>query len=545
MQVQNRIYQINSFKFSILSIAIIILLSLLGACNDTEIKSSEATIEVFTFQPEFNIGLNEVIIGEISRAEISEYNINLSVPYNVSLTQLVATFNYVGVKVVIKATDQISGVTPNDFSDPLIYHIISENGETTQYTVTVTNNPARLPRVYINTEGYFEFKDEDKENYINSTIRVEDLDNYYNTDTEFVSEGEIKGRGNSTWWGVPKKPYRIRLEKKSSLLGMSNDRNWALLANYYDKTLLRNTVAFEISRIAQMSWTPKSVSVDYYMNGTYRGVYTLTEHVRVSDERLNLDLVSSNDNTGEALTGDYFLELDFHYDEPYKFKTNIKELPIMFKDPDEPTPDQFNYVRNYFNTAEQALYSNNFTDPEEGYRKYINVESIINYYIIHELSKNVDGNLRGSCHMALRRNGKIEMPMVWDFDLAFGNADYITWEQGASSSEWDGWFIKTQSPWFDRFFQDPTFVAELKKRWNELKPQLDELPNFIRLHAEELNEAQFRNFSPRPKGAGWSITEEFWNTKKIRGSYQNEVNYLIYFIEKRLEWLDVNLNYLN
>lgn len=534
----NRFNHRKNSKQSLLSL-LVILLTILTACNDTENKSGEASIDFFTFQSELNSKLDEAII-----AEISEYNINLSVPYNVSLDQLVATFNFVGVKVEVNSKEQISGVTSNNFSNPLVYTVVAPNGETTQYIVTVTNNPPRLPRVYINTEGNYELKDEDKENYINSTIRVEDLDNYYTTDTRIESEGEIKGRGNSTWWGVAKKPYRIKLEKKNSLLGMSNDRNWALLANHFDKTLLRNLTAFEISRIAQMSWTPLSVSVDYYMNGTYRGVYTLTEHVRVSDERLNLNIVSSDDNTGDAVTGDYFLELDFHYDEPYKFKTELRSLPIMFKDPEAPTSNQFEYVENYFNKAEAVLYSENFLNPTEGYRKYIDVESFINYYIVHELSKNVDGNFRGSCHMSLRRNGKIELPMVWDFDLAFGNADYITWEQGASSSDWDGWYIKTQSPWFDRLFQDPAFVAELKSRWNELKPQLDKVPLFIREHAELLNEAQARNFSPKPQGAGWSITHKEWNTNKIRGSYQNEVNYLIQFVEKRVQWLDTNINNL-
>ena len=325
---------------------------------------------------------------------------------------------------------------------------------------------------------------------------------------------------------------------------MSNERNWVLLANYFDKSLLRNTVAFEISRIADMSWTPKLVSVDYYMNGTYRGVYTLTEHVRVSDERLDLDLVTENDNSGEALTGDYFLELDFHYDELFKFKTEMKELPIMFKDPEEPTPNQFEYVENFFNTAESVLYSANYQDPEEGYRKYIDVESFINYYIIHEVSKNVDGNFRGSCHMALRRNGKIELPMVWDFDIAFGNADHLTWEQGASSNGPEGWYIKTQSPWFDRFFEDETFVSELKARWNELKPQLDGIPQYIRDEAFALKVSQALNFSPKPQGAGWDIRQKHWNTERVPGSYEKEVDFLVEFVEKRLEWLDDNINEL-
>ena len=521
---------------------IILIFTLFTSCSaqeDEDILPSEAIIENFSFQPEYNSGLDEEITAKIRGTEI-----NITVPYKVSLEELIATFTFYGAKLEISNIEQISNVTKNNFTETLIYRVTAENGEVKEYTVTVTKNPPRIPRLYINTEGNFEFKDQDKENYINSTIRIEDLDNYYTTETEFISEGEIKGRGNSTWWGVPKKPYRIKLNEKSRVLGMSNDRNWALLANYFDKTLLRNITAFEISRIAEMRWTPKSISVDYYMNGTYRGVYTLTEHVRVSDERLDFDLVSPDDNSGEAVTGDYLLELDFHYDEPYKFKTDMRQLPIMFKDPDEPTGSQFNYVIDFFNTAESVLYSDNFTDPIDGYRKYIDVESFINYYIVHEISKNVDGNFRGSCHMALRKNGKIELPMVWDFDIAFGNADHITWEQGASSTEWDGWYIKTQSPWFDQLFKDPAFVAELKDRWNELKPELDEVPNFIRSHAKDLNEAQARNFSPKPQGAGWSITENLWNTNNIRGSYQNELNYLTYFVEKRIQWLDLNINNL-
>ena len=173
---------------------------------------------------------------------------------------------------------------------------------------------------------------------------------------------------------MPKKPYRIKLDEKAKLLGMSTDKNWALLANYSDKSLLRNVAAFEISRIVDMKWTPKSVSVEFYLNGTYQGVYCLTEQVRVSSERLDLDLVTDQDISGEALTGDYFMELDFHFDEGARFKTDLKELPMMFKDPEEPTAEQFEYVKNFYNTAETVLYSENFKDAEDGYRKYIDVE---------------------------------------------------------------------------------------------------------------------------------------------------------------------------
>jgi spore coat protein CotH len=524
---------------SLLYLALILLTGLIACDKESEKEVLEPKFESFTLRPEFNSGLNEVVVGDRSGIEIK-----LTVPYNVSLNNLVVSFNYVGVKVEVNGVEQISNVTANDFSQPVTYTVFGINSEPREYTVTITKKLPQLPQVYVEVEGRQEYRDDEKETYKKITLKVMDPDNLYTSTTEFNAIGEMKGRGNSTWYGVPKKPYRIKLDEKSSLLSMSTDKNWALLANFYDKTLLRNLTAFEISKIVEMPWTPKSVSVDYYMNGTYRGVYTLTEHVRVSDERVNLNIVSQNDNSGDAVTGDYFLELDFHYDEPYRFRTNKKNLPIMFKDPEEPTTNQFNYVENFFNMAEEVLYSENFTDPVEGYRKYIDVPSFINYYIVQELAKNVDGNLRGSCYMALRKKGKIEFPLVWDFDLAFGNADHITWEQGATSSEWDGWFIKTQSPWFDRLFQDPQFVNELKSRWNELKPKLNMIPDFIKEHAHLLNDSQKRNFSPKPIGAGWSITDQQWNTSKIRGSYEKEVEYLINFVEKRLEWLDTNINAL-
>jgi len=148
--------------------------------------------------------------------------------------------------------------------------------------------------------------------------------------------------------------------------------------------------------------------------------------------------------------------------------------------------------------------------------------------------------------MAIRQNGKIEMPLVWDFDIAFGNADHITWEQGATSAEYDGWFIKTCSPWYDRLFEDPYFVAEVKKRWNEVKPKLENLPDYIHKQSLLIKDAQVRNFSPVVNGgAGWDINKVEWNTKRIRGSYDAELSYLMNFVEKRIVWLDTNINKLN
>ena len=514
----------------------ITLFSLFISCSDSsDVElSSISTIESFSFQSNLNANLDEDVVGTIS-----DNNITLLIPYNVSANRLIATFTYSGVTIQIGGKEQASGVTVNSFDKPVVYTVVAENGTKVNYTVTVANKSSGIPSVYINTRAGAPILD--KGNYVEATIRIDGDGKYDN----FEGATSIRGRGNSTW-EMPKKPYKLKLDKEAPLFGMNSHREWAVLANYFDKTFLRNITAFEISRIAEMSWTPSSVSFELYLNEAYQGVYTMTEQVTVSKDRFDIELVKPTDISGEALTGGYFLELDFHFDEAYKFKTERAKLPIMFKDPKKPAVEQFNYVQSYYNLAEEVLYSENYRDSENGYRKYIDVESFINYYIVQELSKNVDGNMRGSCFMAIRRNGKIEQPLVWDFDLAFGNADYITWEQGATSAGWDGWYIKTCSPWFDRLFEDPQFVEELKDRWNELKPQLDKLPSFIKEHALMLDDAQTRNFSTKEtNGAGWDINKVDWNTSRVSGSYKAEINYLVTFVEKRIGWMDSNINKLN
>jgi hypothetical protein len=492
-------------------------------------KSSVAELESFTFQSAINSGLAKTVAGKIQGQDVT-----LAIPYPALPNNLIANFAFKGRTVMVGSTEQVSGVTKNNFSSPVTYTVVADDGTKKDYIVTVLI-VKRLPSLYMDTGGAEIL---DKENYVSSTIKMDDLDNYYTSTVSFTATTGVRGRGNSTW-GMPKKPYRLKLDSKASLLGLPSDKDWALLANYTDKTLIRNITAFEISRIAGMRWTPASYSIDFYKNNVYQGVYSFTEHVKVAKDRLDMNLVGSSD-----VAGGYLLELDFHWDEPYKFKTTQKQLPMMYKDPDEPNSAQRNYVESLFNTTEDVLYSSNFMDATNGYRKYIDVESFINYFIVQELAKNVDGNMRGSCYMAIR-DGKIEMPLVWDFDIAFGNANHIATEFPPTTTGPDGWFIKEKSPWFDRFFQDPAFVAQLKTRWNTLKPQLDNISKFIKNKALTLEEAQARNFGSKASGgAGWNINEVTWPNYIDRHSYAGEINFLVDFVEKRLKWLDTEINKL-
>lgn len=381
----------------------------------------------------------------------------------------------------------------------------------------------------------------DKKNYVSGTITVQDPEKHYSEVTEFSSEMGIRGRGNSTWsW--PKKPWKVKLSSKAEILGMPADKEWALLANYSDRTLMRNIVAMKLSEMCGFSWTPRIRSVHVYLNDEYQGVYTICEHKKVSASRVNIEVIDETDNTGEALTGGYYLEIESDQDADVCWWTSMG-VPLMFGEPETPTNAQINYVKNLINDFETALCSETFADSETGYAAYIDLKSFIDFYIVQELTKNVDGNVRKSAFLTKERGKKLEMYHLWDFDLTMGNCGYFDSRVGNGP---EGFWVKDYNSssvygdgWYWRLFQDPAFVAQVKQRWNELKPQFETIPTFIETQAQILDAAQKKNFEV------WSIHESVdWVKFPSRGSYKAEVDYLKTFYTKRLDWLDKELSKL-
>ncbi len=418
--------------------------------------------------------------------------------------------------------DDSSSLPVYVFHDRLTLYIYVSNGSRIAFA---HRKPKSIPTVRLFTDGKALIRD--KENYVNGSVRVEDPACIYSADTLYEGRMRIRGRGNSTW-GMPKKPYKIKLDEKASLLGMPKDKEWCLLANYSDKTLLRNITAMEVSRILDMAWTPRMRSVDVYLNDEYLGCYTLSEHKKVAAARVDID-------TDE---GDVYLEIEENQDEPRCFWTGMG-VPIMFSDPDEPDDALFDSTVKYFEEFEAALQANDFTDPEKGYAAYIDVDSFVNYYIIQELVKNVDGNLRKSSFLTRSPGGKMVMYHVWDFDLALGNCDYF---DAAVGCGYTGFFIKDYGSWgrnwgwYPRLFSDPAFVDKVQARWKEVLPQLKNVPDFIDVQRTLLYGAEERNFER------WDILNRYvWPNAKVLGTYAAELNYLKTFYTGRLNWLDTNL----
>lgn len=365
-----------------------------------------------------------------------------------------------------------------------------------------------------------------KDTYASGTITIEDPDRFYSDAAFFESEMQIKGRGNSTW-DMPKKPYRIKLAAKSEVLGMPASKNWAFLANYADKSLMRNNTAMEISRILEFPWTPRSRDVELYLNGKYQGVYGLFEHKEVGKNKVNIE------------DDEYYLEIEQSIDEPYYFWTG-KGVPIIIKNPEEPDARQTDYIKNYLKDFESALFGPSFSDPVNGYSAFIDVDSFVDNFIIEELAKDIDGNVRKSSFLTLQEGGKLTFYHQWDFDLSFGNADYFP--GGANGPT--GWWVKNHDSnskanagWYWRLFQDKTFVDKVKARWNEVYPKLVKVPNFIDLSVTEMGDAPQRNFQV------WDILGKYvWPNVKVTGSYSKEIQYLKEFYNERLEWMNENIN---
>ena len=379
----------------------------------------------------------------------------------------------------------------------------------------------RIPVVHITTEDGKAI--DSKEDYVKASFRFEDPSRFY-TDQETVEvTGKIKGRGNTTW-GMPKKPYRIKLDEKARLFGFPGDKDWILLANYSDKTLLRNILAMEISRLCGMSWTPRMLSVDVYLNGEYIGVYTFCDHKEVAPDRVNIEVATETD-----IEGGYYLEIEEAMDEPVCFKT-VWDTPVMFHEPEKPTEAQQRYVREWFNGFERALERVQ-GEHDYAYRSYIDIPSFINYYIIQEITKNPDGNVRKSTYLT-KENGKpLEMYHVWDFDITLGNCDYTDFEKP------EGWQMRYVK-WYNQLFFDPDFKKAVVDRWNELYPTLlTQVPAFLDRQHALLAGAEARNFDR------WQILGvKVWPNYYAFPTYGQEYAFLKEFYEARLAWLNNRIN---
>lgn len=378
-----------------------------------------------------------------------------------------------------------------------------------------------LPKVEVVTAGGAPILN--REDYVNATITI----SYRGVVTTLA--GQIRGRGNQTW-GAPKKPYRIKLGTAASLVpGVPADKDWVLLANYYDPTAVRTTIAMEIGyRCSGLAWTPRFRHVELTLNGVSLGLYQLGEHVKVGAARVAVDK-PGNATTGLALTGGYTLEIDQRMEangDP-GFRTAHDNLPIAFGDPDGSIPQQAAYIETWINSFETALYAADWLNLTTGYARFINRDSFIDWYLVNELTMNHDANFYSSCKLYKTRDtaqtpGRLYMGPLWDFDNSIGNT---AWTFSPNTT---GWLIREPSYegvhpgalWLVRMFEDPAFAAAAWARWQPLAATLlADLPGIIDRTLDVVHPASLRDQRTWPGGgAGLDSTKgrlTAWLTGRI------------------------------
>lgn len=395
------------------------------------------------------------------------------------------------------------------------------------FTITVRNFD--LPVVYIDTPEQAEIVS--KDDWVkDATMRIENTGN-----GGAYSKVSVKGRGNSTW-GFPKKPYAIKLDKKAQVLGMPKHKRWVLLANWMDRTLLRNSVAFEIAKKTGLEWTPKGQFVEVVLNGKHIGNYYLCEQIKIDENRLNIAEMEATDISGETITGGYLLELDVNYDEANKFRSDygqasdgVTGMPVNIKAPDEDVlqTEQFDYIKNYFNAAEAALYAGDFASAGE-YEAYIDVNTFIDWWFVHELAQNGEPGHPKSSYMYKDRDrdgtdGKLKAGPVWDFDWG-------TFVPGAAD-----FYIKN-AIWYGRLFQIPGFVTSVKERWASFKNEFDKIPDFIDSQATLIKNSEEIN------SRLWPISSTVNGDESL--SFEEAVERMKEAYKERVAWLDDAINNL-
>lgn len=507
-------------------LCIILCLSLLS-CNseslDEEVIDANNHPRLLSFS--FSSELNYLQITEDIECQITGDSIvECWIPNILSDKLLVPSFSFSGDKVLFDSIEVRSAEDSFDFSKPVKLLVTSQNETAKEYTVYVYSFTG-LPIVWIDTNNHEEITS--REEYVKGTYRLTENVNTRSYVSSYSMNSipvQIKGRGNSTWvYDLPKKPYRLKFDEKVSILGEPKDKSWVLLANHADKTLLRNHLGLFLGELSLLEYTPKSHFVELMLNGRYNGTYQICDKIKISKNRVNV--------------GDdgFLIEIDLqsvNESDARIFRTPHLLQPINIKDPDvEYEDERYNYVKDFVNEAESALYSGNFLDPVIGWRKYFDMDSFVDWYLINEIGKNSDAVMKTSCWMHFKRGGKIFMGPLWDFDLAFGNVYDERWDT------WDphGFWIN-DAPWYEQFFKDPVFVSRVKERIAFFYSNKDVI-------MKELNSmAHYLRFAVQENNNKWGVLYNYtWINNQIWGKYESEVQSLKEWLNERMDWLNQEL----
>ncbi|MGN0233838.1 MAG: CotH kinase family protein [Bacteroidaceae bacterium] len=402
-----------------------------------------------------------------------------------------------------------------------------------------------LPTVSIHVvdDAVPEQKGEDFESYITITYEDGTLIQEYPVLTR------VRGNFSATH---ENKPYRIKFNDGKShhmLHGSARDespakaKKWTLINNYGDKTLIRNNVAYEVSRRVGMPFTPWCRCVDVILNGDYRGCYQLTDYVGLDKERINIAEMDDTCTDSVTITGGYLIEMNgYAAQDPVNF-TSRHGNPVSVNDPDEKDiqPEQFNYIRNYFNAMEDRVFASSYTDVQTGYRRMLDLDTFLRYVLACEFNGNTDMIWQVFMYKQ-RSDSLIYTGPVWDNDLALDN-DYNVYP-GNQRQEWT-YRVRTAGNWsalVSRVLSDPNAMAQLQIIWAQLRRDslftAQDMGDYVDSLRVLVDESQRLNFIRWPY-----LTQQLHCNPRVWGTWDAEVDVVRDYVRGRVAWMDRKLNY--
>ncbi|MDH4089332.1 MAG: CotH kinase family protein [Cyclobacteriaceae bacterium] len=370
----------------------------------------------------------------------------------------------------------------------------------------------------------------------------------------------IEIRGSSSQF-FPKKQYGIELRDatgtgiNASLLTMPAEEDWILFAPYNDKSLMRDALAYKLGRDLGR-YAPRTKFCELVLNDVYQGIYVLTEKVKRDGNRVDINKLNPEEIAGDDLTGGYIIKIDKFtggggegWNSVYP-PSNVGSQQVFFQyeypKAKDIVSEQKVYIQQFVSKFEDVLANSTFADPVNGYAKYIDVNSFVDFFIMQEITKNVDG-YRLSTFLHKQKDsdgGKLVMGPIWDFNLGFGNADYCTSGNPEgfvldfnNLCDGDFWLIPF---WWKRLLQDNAFRVKVATRWSELRTtkfRQEVVHAYIDSVATVLNaESQQRNFR------AWKVLNRYiWPNYYVGPTFQSEVDWLKGWVSQRLSWLDQNM----
>ncbi len=387
---------------------------------------------------------------------------------------------------------------------------------------------SNLPTLYVDVEGGQFIKD--KETYLDCTLEFVGA----GQDTMFA-DGRIRGRGNSTWVRGSKLPYRLKFYSKHRLLGAehADAKNWVLLANNFDKTLIRNAVASFVAKELGQTFVPGARFVDLVLNDRFDGNYQITDHLDLRSKRIDIYEQEEIPQPGDDISGGYFLEVCVDEDGADVFKTDHgRQMRMRSPDLDVQTPEQIAYITEFFNEFERRLFSDGFKDAEDGYRSMVDSISLASWYLTCELSANPDGFYSTNLYKQ-KGDNRVFFGPVWDFDIAFNNSARMGDSSQLLMSESGFGNSMGTKIWVERMLQDPWFWELLKRQWKTaVESDLEQRTlACVDSLAALLDESQRLNYEL------YNIGEAYWDEYQLFSTYAEGVDFLKKTIRNRVAFL--------